>query len=342
MAPPIEPDVPGSTIKGAVLSATTLALVSGASITAATSAGLAAAYVTIHPGVSGKTLRVIGDIAWSASQAAIKVYEEYNMGQNIGKLSKIAIASTLDALNVGEGNFKEKLLNEELKARDASIDEVVMEAEQVNRMVDAILKEKEKELDEMEKKDAKIKSTKKEKSKGEEIMSEEDWEASVKLAQKIADDEAAAEAAKIEAEEAKKIAEAAKAAAEEAQAEAERIAADEAEAARIAADEAKAQAEAARIAAEEAEAERIAVVDEMEDIGAAARRAVELFNHQNEEELSTDESVETYEEPASPSSKPDWTKMTVVMLKDELRSRGLKLSGKKADLIARLEEHSEQ
>ena len=33
----------------------------------------------------------------------------------------------------------------------------------------------------------------------------------------------------------------------------------------------------------------------------------------------------------------DWSKLTVAQLKDKLRARGLKVSGKKADLVTRLE-----
>lgn len=34
----------------------------------------------------------------------------------------------------------------------------------------------------------------------------------------------------------------------------------------------------------------------------------------------------------------DWSKLTVVQLKEHLKERGLPLSGKKADLVARLQE----
>jgi len=558
LASPIEQGVAASTIKGAVLSATTLALVSGASITAATSAGLAAAYVVIHPGVSGKTFRIIGDISWSASQLAIKTYEEAKMNETIGNLSKLFIASALDALKIGDGNFRSNLLEAKMKVNDVSVEEVVMEAEQVNRMVDVIMQEKEKELDEIERIEAeRVATVKAEKAEVEDqkiatdTMNEEDWEASVKLAQKLfdneviektvetasvaeteeinndildqmtlvqlkdtlrskslklsgnkaeliarlresnetsemadnateeaeaqkiaseqaeaqkiatekakaqklADEEAEAqkiatekaeaqkianeeaeaqriaaeeaEAQKIAAEEAEALkiateeAEAQKLAAEEAEAqrianeeaeaqriateeaeaqrianeeaEAQRIATEEAEAQRIATEEAEAQriateeAEAQRIAIEEAEAQRIAteqtealkiaaeqaeaeriaaeaqkIVDDeaevermaeaeriaAEDIGAAARRAVELFN-QGQDSKNLSEKKDR-EEPAmssevlSTETLSEWGKMTVAQLKDHLRSRGLKLSGKKADLIVRLQENSEQ
>jgi hypothetical protein len=65
----------------------------------------------------------------------------------------------------------------------------------------------------------------------------------------------------------------------------------------------------------------------LEDLAQAAREAVELFQQQ---ELDDEEDEE------DTSGGEEYETMTVNELKDELRNRGLKVSGKKADLIARL------
>ena len=50
--------------------------------------------------------------------------------------------------------------------------------------------------------------------------------------------------------------------------------------------------------------------------------------------------VEAEDAPSGPAATVDYSKMTVAKLKDELRSRGLKVSGKKAELIERLQDAS--
>jgi len=68
--------------------------------------------------------------------------------------------------------------------------------------------------------------------------------------------------------------------------------------------------------------------EDFEAIARAAREAVEML------ESGTGQEFE--EEPAA-SAAQDWSKLTVVNLREELRSRGLPTTGKKADLIAALE-----
>lgn len=90
---------------------------------------------------------------------------------------------------------------------------------------------------------------------------------------------------------------------------------------------------------------------DIEELGRQARAAVEngdistalfdgeepsdevLMQLENEESLLLQTSVDG----VTTGSTPDFSNMTVAQLKDELRSRGLKVSGKKAELIARLE-----
>lgn len=71
---------------------------------------------------------------------------------------------------------------------------------------------------------------------------------------------------------------------------------------------------------------------DMEELGKAARQAAELYNGADDEEPS-DEALWEIEN----SSSMDYQSMTVAELKDELRSRGLPVSGRKSDLIERLE-----
>ena len=64
----------------------------------------------------------------------------------------------------------------------------------------------------------------------------------------------------------------------------------------------------------------------LEDLAQAAREAVELFEQQELDDEDDD----------TAGGDLEYETMTVNELKDELRNRGLKVSGKKADLIERL------
>jgi hypothetical protein len=56
------------------------------------------------------------------------------------------------------------------------------------------------------------------------------------------------------------------------------------------------------------------------------------------EEMPADDEISEVTEDESDDDNIDFSSMTVAQLKDELRARGLPLKGKKAELIARLEE----
>jgi hypothetical protein len=99
-----------------------------------------------------------------------------------------------------------------------------------------------------------------------------------------------------------------------------------------------------------------------EEIAAAARRAVDIYEAElaakeqgkkNARIPTTSATANKGERVASTSGTADgngegdvaptnnnWGKMTVVQLKDELRNRGLKVSGRKTDLIERLQSSS--
>ena len=89
--------------------------------------------------------------------------------------------------------------------------------------------------------------------------------------------------------------------------------------------------------------------DEEAALGKAARAAVLKYEQEMAAERGSAPAVEEgnddafepeIEEPVTEQETPDYSSMTVAQLKDILRSKGLKVGGKKAELIARLEESS--
>ena len=86
----------------------------------------------------------------------------------------------------------------------------------------------------------------------------------------------------------------------------------------------------------------------LDEIGRAAREAAELFTGEEpsdevlmmleNEQLTFDDDDGNAEEITSRRKVMDYASMNVKELKDELKSRGLKVGGKKADLIERLKE----
>jgi len=89
----------------------------------------------------------------------------------------------------------------------------------------------------------------------------------------------------------------------------------------------------------------------IEDIAAAARRAVEMFESDmgpeltdmgEEPEMFFDDEVQEEAPPMEASSDKNWAGLTVLLLKEELKSRGLSAIGKKVDLVARLEENDRE
>lgn len=98
--------------------------------------------------------------------------------------------------------------------------------------------------------------------------------------------------------------------------------------------------------------------DRMELIGQAARAAVEQFeaarDHENDLDIlertrrnevksvldsTTPTALSNHSEDKEIPQKPNYEQMTVIILKEKLREKGLKLSGRKADLILRLQEY---
>ena len=90
--------------------------------------------------------------------------------------------------------------------------------------------------------------------------------------------------------------------------------------------------------------------DNMEEIARAARAAVEMYEaelvQEEEEKLKTKGRRNALKGPEiekeTKSGIVEYSSLTVVKLKDLLRDRGLKVSGRKAELIQRLEEYDEE
>ena len=84
--------------------------------------------------------------------------------------------------------------------------------------------------------------------------------------------------------------------------------------------------------------------EEEDALGKAARAAVLKYEREMEERgvagVIEEEEGEDDDNILTSATTPDYSSMTVVELKDILRSKGLKVSGKKAELIERLEESS--
>ena len=103
------------------------------------------------------------------------------------------------------------------------------------------------------------------------------------------------------------------------------------------------------ISVEDADDDEIVDIDDfdIEELGRQARAAVEMFqtNADGFDEEPTEEMLAELESELAingefigePEPSADFSKMTVTQLKDECRSRGLKVGGKKAELIERLE-----
>jgi len=78
----------------------------------------------------------------------------------------------------------------------------------------------------------------------------------------------------------------------------------------------------------------------MEELGKAARAAVDQYEReQQEKEIDMVKKEKTKSSDRTLEASQDYESLTVVKIKDILRSRGLKVSGKKADLIIRLREN---
>jgi len=218
----IEKNVTSTSITGAALSVASIALISDASITTAVMTGLAAAYVSLKPGMSGSVLRSIGKVAWDGMEMAAKVYQETNMDKVAGNVTKALLEKTLNSSSAAAKT--KALVVEEVEA---------VSAEEEELKEDDVVEVEKDEIVAYEKVEAE--------------MIEVDQEAVAKIAAEKAEaDRIAAERAEADRIAAER-AEADRIAAEKA--EADRIAAERAEADRIAAEE----AEAERIAAEKAQ-----------------------------------------------------------------------------------------
>jgi hypothetical protein len=79
---------------------------------------------------------------------------------------------------------------------------------------------------------------------------------------------------------------------------------------------------------------------DFEELAQAAREAAALYNPQLVEDVGVDEEFEEEVEVEPKSTEMDFERMTVPQLKEELKARGLKVTGRKAELVERLRESS--
>lgn len=83
---------------------------------------------------------------------------------------------------------------------------------------------------------------------------------------------------------------------------------------------------------------------DLEAIAVAARYAVEVAKEENQykndfEDLDRFDDVRSTKRKQASSTSQDWSSLTVASLKEALKLRGLKYSGKKSELVAKLEEY---
>lgn len=364
----IEKGVPSETIKGAALtSILTSVFVLGVNpmmVSAIAAAAVSGAYVAVTPGPGGKVMRSLGRFSWVLKKSIVNLVED-----KVGIKKNISVDDDEDLGKIlKEARNAVKLVKNEMKPESPQ-DKAKRISEQVRITAE---EETRKEQEELERQQAEMKAKEEEAAR----LAEEEAklaEEAAMLAEeeaKLAEEEAARlaeEEAKLAEEEAARLAE-----------EEERLAAEEEEEEEESDDEIdeddweesiqlaqkldgfteqmngdsdqwKEAQDLAKQLALESNEEVTAQMDEpdMEDLGRAARAAVEQYEAQMKQESEFEEkikhkqqgqAVESSSSDSESNDATDFESMKVVELKDELRSRGLKVSGRKAELIERLKQ----
>ena len=370
--PSIKQKVPSDVIQGAFINGSFLAfffayLIYGPffpilqTIVAALTIGIITSYVSITEGSAGDFLRGVGKFTKDVTNLAVSQVDEWEESGKLDQVSKTVSKS----IESGAKTLMDAAANESLGLDDNSVAVKTEEEEKAEEEAKAAAEAEAKMKAEEEAKAA---------AEAEAKRKAEEEEARLKEEARLAEFARLAEEARIKEEAEQRAAEQARLEEErllEEQAEAAR------EAVRLMAEQEALMAddeeddddfiddedwEASVLLANElagigGESNEAKMMDELlqtemgdlseeeEDaLGKAARAAVLKYEREMEERgvagVIEEEEGEDDDNILTSATTPDYSSMTVVELKDILRSKGLKVSGKKAELIERLEESS--
>ena len=326
----IERGVPSDSIKGAALTASVLSayLFGPFPLSLPLISAIGAAYIAVTPGPGGNTVRSIGKVSWTLQQKVCEFVEEKAGLQLIKKSDPVEdkdLGDILEAASntvklaqkeISKGNdtpeVKAKKISEEARIKaeeETRKEQEELEQERLQKEAEALIKleEEQKQLEEARLAEEERLAAEEESDDDDDdefLLDEDDWEASIQLAQNL--DQVEEEVVNGDNEQWK-----------------------------------EAQDLAKQLASDSSNEEPQQSVD---DVGKAAREAVAKFEAQMKRGEQLQSKQRTQQESDSSTTETDndvdFKSMKVVELKEELRSRGLKVSGKKAELIQRLEEYT--
>lgn len=306
-----EKSVPSDTIKGAAITGASITLLGGQGVALSAAAATSAAYLAITPGKGGEAARVIGSTVWTSANKAAELYDQFEINRRMTSMIGMMVKGQ-------EQNMKEVgNLESEITALLSDVEDTMGQSRSP--------KDEESATAKVEKEAARLEKARNDELEAERALQEE--------AARIAEEEA-------------RLAEEEVQLAEEQLTEEMDIAAQAREAVEL-----FESANLGKIASEEIngsdwedlnfneptdqDLEEVSTsagfneeFDEEFDLDTVARMAREAVN-QFESELETEEIV----------VDRDWSLLTVINLKEELKKRELKATGRKADLVAALEKY---
>lgn len=358
--PSLQRGVPTESVKGAALLTAGLALVATKGVALSGAAGVTAALTAIQQGKVGDVFRKVGGVTWGVTSASTKLVKQATSNEKVTGMTKELAANVVDKVKQSR-TIKATTAEQTVVPDETSDDDIVRvleEAEAAIDQADAAMalanetlkksEEKEEEEDEDEETEELVRLQEELKLAKEEVRLEEEsteqqdeeeeadeyvadenddeWEMTLELAQQGIEGKIVGLDEVIEDDGAKADWDAAGVLAQELQ--------------QASVDDDEEYDEDDDEASTEMEDDEMLPEGNLEDIARAAREAVEMMENVNgEEEVAVFDDKEEEESPQPKVSIRDWSKLTVAKLRDELRSRGLKAYGKKAELIATLEQY---
>lgn len=335
----IQKGVPSERIKGAALTGAALGFVAGNSIIASGAIGLSAAYLAISKGVAGDVFRTVGGIAWDVTDTTARLANILVFNEKFNVLTKDLTEKAISAFQDAQKSAQ-KL---EDRRATAEIDDAELEEAEQD-----FLNSREDLTKALEEAEAIIDQAGDTISQAEQSMKEKVEDMREKVGDMQSDDEEDNYDDGLDVEDFLAAVELSQEGLEGKIVGLEDVIADT---------NAKAEWDAAGTRARElgqddSDDDDITDDDDFEGIdlvalGRAAREAVESFeNKMNEQEEEKAEQRENWAASMSSSSAEDetvsgtidWLSFTVAQLKSELKSRGLKATGKKTELVALLEQ----